>query len=63
MRWTLNVILICISFMARDVKHFIIYLLDISVLLLRIVYSVHLPIYLVGCWFFAGSGFWAPCIF
>jgi hypothetical protein len=32
-------------------------------LLLRTVCSVHLPIYLLGCWFFAGSIFWAPCMF
>jgi hypothetical protein len=32
-------------------------------LLLRIVCSVHLPIYSVGCWFFAGLLFWTPCVF
>jgi hypothetical protein len=29
----------------------------------EIVCSVHLPIYSIGCWFYVGLVFWAPCIF
>jgi hypothetical protein len=38
----------CISFMVKDVEHFSVCLLAV-VLLLRIVCSVHLPIFSVGC--------------
>jgi hypothetical protein len=40
-RWNLSVILICISFMAKDIGHSF----QPFVLLLRTVSSIHLPIY------------------
>jgi hypothetical protein len=61
-RWNLNVVSICISFIARDVEHFFI-CLSFVLLLLKIVYSVHLPISSLHCWLFGSLVFWAPCIF
>jgi hypothetical protein len=60
--WSLNVVLDCISFMVKDVEHFSVCLLAV-VLLLRIVCSVHLPIFSVGCWFFERLVVWVPFIF
>jgi hypothetical protein len=48
--------------LAKDIEHSYIYWPFVLVLL-RIVCSVHLPIYLVGFWFFEGLVFWAPYIF
>jgi hypothetical protein len=44
-RWNLNVVLICISFMTKDIEHSSIICCPFVLLLLRIVCSVHLPIY------------------
>jgi hypothetical protein len=41
-RWSLSVVLICISFMAEDIEHFFMHLLAI-ILLLRNVCPSHLP--------------------
>jgi hypothetical protein len=55
-------ILICISFMVKDVS-ISSYVYWSFVLLLRIVFSVHLPFCSVGCLFFERLVFWAPYIF
>jgi hypothetical protein len=47
----MNIILICISFMVRDVEHFFTYLWPF-VLLWRIVCSVYFLIYWLDCLFF-----------
>jgi hypothetical protein len=46
-RWNLSVVLICISFMARDGEHFFMYFLAIGFLLLKKFSLVQLPIYLL----------------
>jgi hypothetical protein len=43
---------ICISFMAREIEHFFMYLLAILLLPLKIAYSIHVPISALGFWFF-----------
>jgi hypothetical protein len=62
-KWNLNDVFICISFMVKDVKHFFVYLLPFELFLLRSVCSVHLAIYSMGCWFCERLVFWALCIF
>jgi hypothetical protein len=47
-RWNLSMVLICISFMARDDKHFLCVFLAIWTLTLKKFYSVELPISLLG---------------
>jgi hypothetical protein len=48
-RWNLSVVLICISFVAKDAELFLICLLAIYTSSFE---NCLLPIYLVGCWFF-----------
>jgi hypothetical protein len=62
-RWNLSVILVCISFIAKGVEYFFMYLLSIVLLLLRVVCSIHLPITSLSCWLFGGLVFLAPCMF
>jgi hypothetical protein len=50
MRWNLSVILICISFIAREIKHFFMYLLAICTSSLRIPCSIHMPISSLLLW-------------
>jgi hypothetical protein len=45
-RQNLSVILICISFIAREVEHSFVYLLAICALPLKVPYSVHVCIFL-----------------
>jgi hypothetical protein len=49
-QWNLSVVLICISFMARDSKHFFMCFLAIWTSLERLC-SVHLPVSSLGHWF------------
>jgi hypothetical protein len=46
-RWNLSVVLICISFMAKDVEHFFICLFAVCISSFENLFS-YLPIYLVG---------------
>jgi hypothetical protein len=62
-RWDLNMVLICISFMARDVEYFICVFWSFVLLPLRNLCLVHLPISSLGHWFGRSLVFWAPCIF
>jgi hypothetical protein len=50
-RWNLSVVLICISFMDRDDKHFLYAFLPFEFLLLRKFCLVQLPIYWLVHWF------------
>jgi hypothetical protein len=59
--WNINVILIFICFIAKDVEHFLICLLAIYTCSFENC-LVNLNIYSVGCWFFERLVFWAPCI-
>jgi hypothetical protein len=43
-----NVVLICTSFMARDVEHFFMYFWPFGFLSLKILFAVHLPISSLG---------------
>jgi hypothetical protein len=54
--------LVCISFMARDVEHFFIYLLAICISSFENC-SVHLPISSLGGWFFGRLVSWSLCKF
>jgi hypothetical protein len=58
-RWNLNVILICFSFMVRNGEHFFMYLLAIWTSCFEHC-SVHLPISSLDCWFFGCLVFWVP---
>jgi hypothetical protein len=59
-RWNLNMVLIWVSFMARDGEHLFMCFLAIGLLLLQNCCSVHLPI---RSWIFGSLVFWAPCMF
>jgi hypothetical protein len=50
-RWNLSVVLICISIMARDCEHFFMGFLAIWTSPLKRLCSAHLPISLLGHWF------------
>jgi hypothetical protein len=62
-RWILNVVLICIFFMARNVEHFFMCFLTIWTSSFEKALLVHLPISSLSHWFFGSLDFWAPCIF
>jgi hypothetical protein len=47
-KWNLNMVLIFISFIARDIEHFFIHSLAIGLVPLKKLYSVHLPISSLG---------------
>jgi hypothetical protein len=59
MRCNLQVVLICISFMDRNVEHFKPFVL----LPMKKLCSVLLPISSLGHWFLGSLVFWAPCVF
>jgi hypothetical protein len=60
--WDLSVVLICVSFIAREVEHFFMCLLAIW-LPLRIPCLMHVSISSLGCWFFGELSFWVHCRF
>jgi hypothetical protein len=47
-RWTLKMVLICISFMGRDIEHFFMCVLDIWTYSFEKAFSVLLPISSLG---------------
>jgi hypothetical protein len=59
-RWNLSVVLICISFKARDGKHFLMCFLAIWISSFE---KVQLSTSLLVHWFWGSLVFWAPCIF
>jgi hypothetical protein len=61
MKWNLNMVLICFSFMARDVEPFFMYFWQFG-LPLKNLCSVHLPTASLGHWFLGSLVFWAPCV-
>jgi hypothetical protein len=56
-RWNLNVVLFHISFMVRDVEHFM-YLLAACTYSFENFCLVHLPTSSLGHWIFGSLGFW-----
>jgi hypothetical protein len=63
-KWNLNLVLICISFMARDIELFFMCFLTIWVSSFeKHLCSIHLPISSFHHWFFGNLVFWAPYIF
>jgi hypothetical protein len=62
-RWTLHVVLICISFIAKDVEHFFMCFLAIWTSSLKKFCSVHFSFSSLGHWLLESLVFWAPHIF
>jgi hypothetical protein len=63
MRWNLRIILICISLWSEKLNTSSCTYWPFVSLPLKIPYSIHVPIYSLGCWFFGCRVFWAPCRF
>jgi hypothetical protein len=62
-RWNISVVLICISFMARDGENFFVCFCPFGLLPSKKFCLVGFPASLLVHWFWRSIVFWAPCVF